>query len=215
MARITRTVRKNNSELEKYIITGPTEREKIEDLSDLDALIIKGDDGSNIRLETVRTIISVEKPDKGEFVRVTPDVSLHISLGLIELKKENQLYLVHQKVRDLVRSDPSYRVMKLVPTISFDGKFFLWPLRMPNMEGNIDQWSASAIEAAKLAMSCWVRVSANISIGAYETKKAVNLEKEPEWPNLSLEEIINTAFRDRIIMTLDHPVLKKLRGEEF
>jgi len=26
MARITRTVRKNNSELEKYIITGPTEQ---------------------------------------------------------------------------------------------------------------------------------------------------------------------------------------------
>ena len=36
---------------------------------------------------------------------------------------------------------------------------------------------------------------------------------EPEWPELSLRELLRIAFKDKMIDDLGHPVLRKLRGE--
>jgi len=33
------------------------------------------------------------------------------------------------------------------------------------------------------------------------------------WPTESLKELLKIGFRDRLIDTVDHPVLKRLRGE--
>jgi hypothetical protein len=37
--------------------------------------------------------------------------------------------------------------------------------------------------------------------------------KPPVWPQASMETLMLTAFRDRYLTTLDHPILKRLRGE--
>jgi hypothetical protein len=36
---------------------------------------------------------------------------------------------------------------------------------------------------------------------------------EPEWPDLSFQELFTIAFRDRVIRDLGHPVVKQLRGQ--
>ena len=36
---------------------------------------------------------------------------------------------------------------------------------------------------------------------------------DPEWPDLSLGEILKIAFRDYYIDTPDHAVIKRLRGQ--
>jgi hypothetical protein len=36
---------------------------------------------------------------------------------------------------------------------------------------------------------------------------------EPEWPEVPFGELLRIAFRDRLIESLDHPVLRRLRGE--
>jgi len=35
----------------------------------------------------------------------------------------------------------------------------------------------------------------------------------PEWPTTPFKDLLRTAFRDTFIDSLDHVVLKKLRGE--
>ena len=55
---------------------------------------------------------------------------------------------------------------------------------------------------------------ANTQIGSYECLLAVNAKAEPEWPAESFEDLLKIAFRDRFIQSLDHEVLRKLRGEE-
>jgi hypothetical protein len=37
---------------------------------------------------------------------------------------------------------------------------------------------------------------------------------EPEFPELTLNELLRIAFKDRIVDKLDHPVIRKLRGME-
>jgi len=36
---------------------------------------------------------------------------------------------------------------------------------------------------------------------------------DPRWPTISFREIIRIAFRDRMIESLDHPVIRELRGD--
>jgi hypothetical protein len=35
---------------------------------------------------------------------------------------------------------------------------------------------------------------------------------EPVWPDLSFQELIKIAYRDRMITSLEHPVVRRLRG---
>jgi hypothetical protein len=37
--------------------------------------------------------------------------------------------------------------------------------------------------------------------------------EEPVWPEEPFNELLRIAFRDRIISSPDHPVVKRLRGQ--
>jgi hypothetical protein len=61
-------------------------------------------------------------------------------------------------------------------------------------------------------MKSWIRVKANMRLRAYEVFQAENSIPDPEWPDLSFDAITRIAFKDRVITSLDHPVVKRLRG---
>ena len=58
-----------------------------------------------------------------------------------------------------------------------------------------------------------MRVTANLSLGAYEIFMAEADVTDPIWPDISFQGLLEIAFRDRFIRDLDHPVVKKLRGK--
>jgi hypothetical protein len=64
-----------------------------------------------------------------------------------------------------------------------------------------------------MAREKWVRVVANMHLGAYDVFYSTADVPEPKWPEQSLAELLRVAFRDRFIETFDHIVLRKLRGE--
>ena len=63
-----------------------------------------------------------------------------------------------------------------------------------------------------MAMTQWLRMKANLSLGAYEIAVAECAMADPTWPEYSFQDLVRIAFRDRIIASLDHPVIKRLRG---
>ena len=69
------------------------------------------------------------------------------------------------------------------------------------------------MDAAHEAMSQWVRVTSNMSLGAYQIDAASGQLSEPSWPDVSFQDIIKIAFRDKMISDWNHPVLQRLRGE--
>jgi len=89
----------------------------------------------------------------------------------------------------------------------------LWPVRLPASDGRINEWHRSAQEAAERAMARWIRVVPNMSLGANEIFEAEGKIPDPEWPEYTFQKLLQIGFRDRIINSLDHPVLKRLRGE--
>jgi hypothetical protein len=63
-------------------------------------------------------------------------------------------------------------------------------------------------------MAAWVRVMPNLSLGAYEIVRTNLVVAEPQWPNLPFSEILKLAFRGFLIDSLEHPVVRRLRGLE-
>jgi hypothetical protein len=65
-----------------------------------------------------------------------------------------------------------------------------------------------------VAMKRWVRVKANMNLGAYECFEASATIPEPVWPtDLNFEQMLTVAFKGRLVDDFNHPMLKRLRGE--
>jgi hypothetical protein len=86
----------------------------------------------------------------------------------------------------------------------------LWPIRLPDNNGRLDAWNQSALKAAEIAKEKWIRVASNRSLGAYEIYLPQGMLDDPEWPELSMQQIVNIAFEGRFIDSMDHPVVKEL-----
>jgi hypothetical protein len=155
------------------------------------------------------TTVPVRKPNPQEWVRVHPDPKMRDNFPLIELKDEREEYVI---AGPLVTELVGEFVSKTLYTTINRQVVSLWPVRLPDPSGREMEWHRSAREAAELAMTRWVRCKANRSLGAYEIFEAEACIADPAWPDLTFQEIIRIAFRDRLINSLDHPVIKRLRG---
>jgi len=157
------------------------------------------------------TTVPVRKPSPQDFVRVHPDPAYRENFPIIELKDEREEYIV---VAELVPALVGEFVTKtLFTAINRQGTVFFWPVRLPSPDGkNLDWWRSSR-EAAELAMKSWIRVRANMNLGAYDIFQAASVISDPEWPQLGFWELIKIAFRDHLVDRIDHPVIKRLRGQ--
>jgi hypothetical protein len=188
-------------------------REAAPDPFDPAALRLSGDQAAGLGVKRALLTVPTRKPGRDEFVRVHPSDDYALPTTVIELKAEREVYLIAPGLREALATESTLSARMLFTAISRQGVVFLWPVRLPGSDGRVDEWSRSALEAAGMARTHWIRVQANMHLGAYEVFQATGDLPEPEWPELSFAELLRIAFRDRYIAAPDHPVLRKLRGE--
>ena len=154
--------------------------------------------------------VPVRKPNRQDFCRVHPGVEYRENFAVVELKDDREVYLLLPNVaRNLIGE---FAMVTLYTAINRQGVVFLWPVKLPGTDGKIIAWHTSAAAAAELAMARWARVTANMSLGAYETFVATATIPDPEWPQYTYKELLRVAFKDRLVADLDHPLVKRLRG---
>lgn len=157
--------------------------------------------------------VPVRKPDKSWFVRVHPEAAYALQTAVVELKEDRETYLVAPALWAALVAESTFSPRALFTAINRQGVLFVWPVRLPGADGKLDEWSRTALEGADRARQGWVRMAANMSLGAYDLFVATGDLPEPEWPELPFRDLLRIAFKDRLIDSLDHPVLRKLRGE--
>jgi hypothetical protein len=157
------------------------------------------------------TTVPVRKPNNQDFVRVHPDEAYRLTAAIIELKDDREVYLVLPHVAHQLPGECS--PVALYTAINRQGATFLWPVKLPRPDGKVNEWHRSAAEAAARAVKCWLRVKADMALGAYAMFEASSTIPEPIWPTATLKELLKIGFRDRLVDSLDHPVIKRLRGE--
>lgn len=175
------------------------------------ALRLDASAGSSIGVKKLLTTVPVRKPNRQTFVRVHPDEAYRLTTAVIEHKEDNEIYLLAPQLhRELIEEA---QLVTLCLTIDRQGNVSLWPVKVPREDGRANNWHLSARDAAEQATKKWVRVVANMSLGAYDIHAAVGNLSEPAWPDLEMAAILRIAFQTRYITDTNHHVLKKLRGD--
>jgi hypothetical protein len=162
-------------------------------------------------VKKVLATVPVRKPSPQDFVRVHSDPAYRENFPIIELKDEREEYIVTANIVPELTGE--YVLKTLYTAINRQGTLFFWPVRLPSPDCKDLDWWRSGREAAELAMHDWVRVKANMNLGAYDIFKAEGVMLDPEWPKLGFWELIKIAFRDHLITTTDHAAIKRLRGQ--
>lgn len=167
--------------------------------------------GVNKKLNTV----PVRKPTKPQYCRTHPSPLYRLQTGILEIKGDRggELFLVSPNLWPDLATESMFKPKLLTLAIDRQQVLFLWEANLPKQGGREDEWSRSMLEAVETASTQWVRVVANMSLGAYEMYVATGNLGEPKWPDMPFKEILRIAFRDRFIQDHSHPVLRQLRGE--
>jgi hypothetical protein len=74
-------------------------------------------------------------------------------------------------------------------------------------------WYQSGLRAAEEAKKHWIKIVGNKDLGAYDIFAARGDLGDPQWPDLTFAELIELAFHDKLIDTMDHPVVREINGE--
>lgn len=177
---------------------------------DLNALRLPQNFGETLGVKRVLTRVPVRKPIKSEFFRVRADEGWRFQTMILELKEESETYVVAPEAWDVVFE--LLRPAMLHLAIDRRNNVFLIPVPLPDQDGRRNPWHQSLAEVVATAETQWVRSVANKAVGGYDMLVAEAALSEPEWPDTSLDELIEIAFRGRIIQSPDHPLVAQLLG---
>jgi hypothetical protein len=162
----------------------------------------------------ILTRVPVRRPGRKEFVRAHPDPRMTIAMALYVDDSEDgdgEAYAVAKEMRDTFGDDVKPTLLQVAMTRS--GVLFLWALKIPQSEGGRGRsWHESAFVARDHAKTHWVKVQSDRGLSGYRVFVAEGKIPEPKWPDKTIEEILEVAFRDRIIKSMDHPIVRKYLG---
>ncbi len=140
-----------------------------------------------------------------------PGDEWRLQTAILEDRVNREDYIVDPRLHADVAEFLQPVVLLLATTKQ--GNPFLWRCKLPSSDGRPNAWNDSMLAAAHAAETKWVRVAANMQAGLYDVFIAAGELAEPEWPDLTFQQLVKLCFQSRFIASPDHPVLKQLRGE--
>jgi hypothetical protein len=178
--------------------------------TNLDALRLSPGAAAVSGTTEVLSHVPLRKPNRHEFFRTRVEPEMWFDTGIFEDKEEREVFFVTPAMREALVGE--IRPVILVPTITRQGVLLLWPLKLPVEGMRHNSWSETAREAAELAKTKWIRLAPDMGLGGNRIYVAEGELSEPQWPDKPLNEIMQIAFRDRVVDSENHPVVRRLRG---
>ena len=178
--------------------------------TDIKSLRLPSNYGANFGVKKLLTNAPVSKPKKPQFFRTHLSDDMTFPAIVLENKESRESYLVVPEVAQVISE--LVRPVMLHAAIDRQNNVFLIPVPLPGEDGTRNPWHESLAQAVEHAKMKWVRISANMHVGRYDVYEAKGELPEPEWPAHDINELVQVAFRGKIITSLDHPVIQSLLG---
>lgn len=160
--------------------------------------------------------LPVRKPKPREHFRVCDNPSMSLNLSVYVHKPEGSMdeetYFVMPQMEGYLREQEELRVVQVVLCRTLSGVLFLWALPVHDGDGPARSHVVSSRSIAKEALKKWVRMKWRRADNAYFMMVAEEEHVEPQWPDAPFKELLKLAFKDKVIDSRDHPVMKELRG---
>lgn len=207
-----------NADPKVKTVSGQTSQEErnpknapVDEFSDLSSLRMSQEFAGALGVEKLMSKVSVGKPEKQEYFQIHSDPPYRLETAAIQLKTKGETYLVARPL--WTELGPEIQRIMLFTGITRQQRLFIWPIILPGPDGKHHEAHQVQLSTAQAAMGTWMRLAWNAETRSYDVFKAGAELTPPKWPNKPFEEILRVAFKDRFIKSLDHPVLKELRGE--
>jgi hypothetical protein len=196
----------------------PKEEEQPKNLN----IILDPFDPMNLGITTdyaaaINAVVSIKpfdlrKPNDQEFFRTSPNPSQHLIVGSITDKQDmSRVYVVSHKVLDEVKAKfaKAVRGVDLVLAQTLAKAPLLWPVPLAEDRGG--KWNSSQRAACDQGKSRWTNMVSGR--GQYDCTTVHN-PAAVDWNAFPpFNEILRQALTDRFIDSMDHLLLRKLRGE--
>lgn len=169
---------------------------------------------TNVRVEKRVTVVPVQRPPATSFFRVRPGDEWTFATQVFKRDGERDLYLVAQDLWPILSRD--LKPMQFFVALTKEEGLYLWPIGMPDNEGRYNRWHESALQAVSAAKDRWIRVVPNRdkAVPGYTLIEPEDPIEEPAWPSLTLQQVVDIAFRNFRIDSYDHPAARQVRGKK-
>ena len=151
-------------------------------------------------------------PNEQEFFRTSPQKNHHLVVGSIADKQDmGRVYIVSGVLLEEVKLKfpKAVRAVELVLTQILAGASLVWPVPLAEDRGG--KWNSTQRAACEQGKTRWTNKTSGR--GEYDIL-TVNNPKEVDWDSFPpFRDILRQAASERLIDSLEHPLLKKLRGE--
>ena len=179
--------------------------------ANLKALRLPANYGVTLGVKKLLTNVLVGKPKKSQFFRTHISDDMTFPAMTLENKEARESYVVvpevAQEISELVRP------VMLHAAIDRQNNVLLIPVPLPGEDGTRNPWHESLAQAVEYAKLKWIRITANMHAGGYDVYEAEGELPEPDWPVHDIDALVQVAFRGKIIISLDHPVVQSLLGK--
>jgi hypothetical protein len=182
--------------------------------ADLEAIRLTPEDAGDIGTSEVLVRVPVRRPRRDEYIRCHPDPAMSLAVTIyVDRDEQDEAYFVAPAMRGVLAEDLKPVLLQL--TVNRKGVAFIWPLTLPSDDNPLGRsWHESARKAAEIAKTDWIRIISDKGLAGYRVRKAEGDLSGPQWPDKdkSFGDLLTIAFANRIIMSEDHPVVRRLRG---
>ncbi len=142
-------------------------------------------------------------------LRVNPDPGYSL-YGQYVVATKQGIYYVSRKFKDAL--GPMPRKCNLHVAADGHGEYFLLLIKQPNPGKDENKWYETARMVASAASQQWVKVTKPTGIeGGWGFIPITHKMFEPKWPERTFNDILKSAFPDRIVNKLSHDLIQKYK----
>ena len=181
--------------------------------ANLESLKVSVDFGSSVGVvKKLGRVSCLHRPPKGRFFTLRPGWKLD-GLGILSLDR-GEAYLVPAQLCPHLCGEDVFRVVSCYGgVLRPDNAPLVWYIPLPVAGARDNDFWSSARECAEdcLRSGSWCRLITGD--GHYDWEVAT-ANWEPKFPPIELGDLLRLAFKGRVIDSLEHPVIRELRGEQ-
>jgi len=165
-----------------------------------------------IEIKSVNRLGTVEirKPRPQEWFRTHLHPGMLKEIFVIRKDSSGEFYAVAPRLAQELAAE--IREAFVIAGINHEGALFVWPILKPKEDTNAQIFD-SDLEHVSLSRSVWIRRRWDPGSRSYLVDEAAS-NKEPQWPeSCILDEWLEKGFRGRFIDSVDHQLIRSLRGD--
>jgi hypothetical protein len=150
------------------------------------------------------------KLSRSRFSRTNTSEEYKALVFFFEDKNTIETYIVTPSMAPYLGSMVQAKILRLAVDNAAVPYLIAEPVIDPNSRPSL--WNSSMVEAIRRSEKEWVRINSNQNAGQYEIIIAQDNLGEPKWPDQTMDELIREVFGNKIISSLDHPLIRQLQG---